>query len=221
MNRVTASLKELQYGTCTDAPSANLTGHADNVIVLLDDTDENGMETMIADGRHELGEVDCLFNTNLEQITKEIDDFYGLWEELDVQPLENSWIMDEAIPSDSPRMTSFMAWTRPGSHELAVPAVIREPQKLLKKAVSGGAWRNNGGEVTEIRRRITQENSNKNHVMSERRRREKLNEMFLILKSLVPTIQKVEAFFGIYTCCFANFYIPRLQFSQSTVDRCR
>uniref|UniRef100_A0A0D9YAU6 BHLH domain-containing protein n=1 Tax=Oryza glumipatula TaxID=40148 RepID=A0A0D9YAU6_9ORYZ len=30
----------------------------------------------------------------------------------------------------------------------------------------------------------------KNHVMSERRRREKLNEMFLILKSLVPSIDK-------------------------------
>nr|CAB3485387.1 unnamed protein product [Digitaria exilis] len=79
----------------------------------------------------------------------------------------------------------------PGSDELAVP-VIREPQKLLKKVVTGGSWTNNGGVSTEIGKGIAQENSIKNHVMSERRRRGKLNEMFLILKSLVPAINKMD-----------------------------
>ncbi|OEL31577.1 Anthocyanin regulatory R-S protein [Dichanthelium oligosanthes] len=182
---------------------SNLTEQADNAIVLLDDLDdENAMETMIDEGRHELaGEVDCLFNTNLEQITKEIDDFYALREELDVQPLaESSWMMDspylvaapeakdaatQSVPGDSSHVTSFRAWTMPRSDDwLAVP-VIGEPQKLLKKVVSGGAWMNNGCESAG---RMAQESGSKNHVVSERRRQEKLNEMFLILKSLVPTI---------------------------------
>ncbi|CAN6249699.1 unnamed protein product [Urochloa humidicola] len=39
---------------------------------------------------------------------------------------------------------------------------------------------------------MNQESGVKNHVMSERKRREKLNELFLVLKSLVPSIDKVD-----------------------------
>jgi hypothetical protein len=72
-----------------------------------------------------------------------------------------------------------------------VVPVVEEPQKLLKKVVGGGAWAGNidGSSTT----RTAQESGIKNHVMSERKRREKLNEMFLILKSLVPSIHKVIA----------------------------
>ncbi|XP_062183702.1 anthocyanin regulatory R-S protein-like isoform X2 [Phragmites australis] len=198
VNRTTTSFNELQFPACTVDPSENQTVDANNVIVLPDDLDQNAMETIIAEGR-ELGEVDCLYSANnLEQIAMEIDDFSSIWDELDMQPLEDSWIMDgsslvaaaaaEATPGDSSRVTSFMAWTRSDSDELAV-AVIGEPQKLLKKVVAGGAWTNNGGERTA---KTTQESGIKNHVMSERRRREKMNEMFLILKSLVPSIHKVD-----------------------------
>ncbi|VAH35337.1 unnamed protein product [Triticum turgidum subsp. durum] len=65
----------------------------------------------------------------------------------------------------------------------------RESQKLLKKALAGGAWANNGDDGTA---RAQESTNTKNHVISERRRREKLNEMFLILKSLVPSIHKVD-----------------------------
>nr|CAB3487903.1 unnamed protein product [Digitaria exilis] len=94
------------------------------------------------------------------------------------------------MPVDGSRATSFITWTRLGSDsdEVAVP-VIEEPQKLLKKAVAGGAWENNGVGGTTW---TTQESGMKNHVISERRRREKLNELFLILKSLVPCIRKVD-----------------------------
>jgi hypothetical protein len=68
-----------------------------------------------------------------------------------------------------------------------VVSVAGESQKLLKKAMAGGAWSNGGGGDTAR----GQESNVKGHVMSERRRREKLNEMFLILKSLVPSIHKV------------------------------
>ncbi|TVU14936.1 hypothetical protein EJB05_38433, partial [Eragrostis curvula] len=205
LTRATTYFKELKLPRCTESPSTNHAGEANNVIVL-DDLDEESMEATIAEG-HEIHEVDCLFPGNLEQITKGIDDFYGLWEELDAQPLQDSGcIMDDsflmAVPEatnkddatlnmhgDSSHGTSFISWTRIQSDEMAVP-VIREPQKLLKKVVSGGAWtNNNGGQNTA---RTPQETGIKNHVMSERRRREKLNEMFLVLKSLVPTIHKMD-----------------------------
>jgi hypothetical protein len=68
-------------------------------------------------------------------------------------------------------------------------SAVEEPQKLLKKVVAGGrAWANYGGGGTIG---TAQESGIKNHVMSERKRREKLNGMFLILKSLVPSIHKV------------------------------
>jgi len=88
-----------------------------------------------------------------------------------------------------------MAWTRSSqscSDEAVAVLVIEEPQKLLKKVVAGGgATRTNcggGGGTTVTGQEIS---GIKNHVMSERKRREKLNEMFLILKSLVPSIHKV------------------------------
>lgn len=175
------------------------------------------METVTAaSGRHgtgqeELGEAGSPSNAiSLEHITTGIDEFYSLCEEMDVQPLEDAWIMDgsnfevpssalpvdgSSAPADGSRATSFVVWTRSShscSGEAAAVPVIEEPQKLLKKAVAGGgAWANTncGGGGTTV---TAQENGAKNHVMSERKRREKLNEMFLVLKSLVPSIHKVD-----------------------------
>jgi len=194
-------------------PSANETGEATDDVVVFEDLDHNAMEmetiTAVAGGDgQELGEAESLSNASLEHISKEIDEFYTLCEEMNVQPLplEDGWIMDGSnfeVPSspqlaplnlaDGSRATSFMAWTRSSqscSDEVAAVPVIEEPQKLLKKVVAGGgAWANCGGGGTTG---TAQEISGiKNHVMSERKRREKLNEMFLILKSLVPSIHKV------------------------------
>uniref|UniRef100_A0A0D9W830 BHLH domain-containing protein n=1 Tax=Leersia perrieri TaxID=77586 RepID=A0A0D9W830_9ORYZ len=85
----------------------------------------------------------------------------------------------------------FVEWKKtPNSDEVAVPLTSGgDSQRLLKKSVAGGAWMNNGGGGSAA---MTQGSSIKNHVMSERRRREKLNEMFLILKSVVPSIHKVD-----------------------------
>jgi len=213
VSRATASFWDMQFPACSEepssSPSANETGKAADIIVL-EDLDHNAME--IAGGQ-ELDEAESLSNATLEHITKEIDEFYSLCEEMDVQPLEDSWIMDGSfeVPSSpqpaagastddaavsstlfgGSRATSFAAWmgSASDSGEVAV-LVIEEPQKLLKKVVAGGAWANNGGGGTT---RTTQEGGIiKNHVMSERKRREKLNEMFLVLKSLVPSIHKVN-----------------------------
>jgi hypothetical protein len=211
ISRVTASFWEPQFPLCTEepcsSPSANETDEAD--ITVFDDLDHSAIEKMTVTKGQELGEVGILSSASLEHVANEIDEFYNsLCEELNVQPLEDDWIMEgsveipgtqeaaaapgatdgvDDVSTPVGRMTSFMAWSGTDSDREAVP-VIGESQKLLKKVVAGGAWENNGGGNTT---RSTQESGIRNHVMSERRRREKLSEMFLILKSLVPTIQKV------------------------------
>ena len=98
-----------------------------------------------------------------------------------------------------------MAWTSSSqscSDEAVAVPVIEEPQELLKKVVAGSrATRSNcggGGGTTGTAQEIS---GIKNHVISERKRREKLNEMFLILKSLVPSIHKAMKISAI------NFFI--------------
>lgn len=209
----------MQLPACS--PSANELGKPADKIVLKD-LDHNATETIIPREGQELGEADSLSNASLENITKDIDEFYTLCMEMDVQPLEDSWILDGSfeVPSSpqaalgaatdedaaltmpGSRAMSFTAWTRSGSDsdEIAVP-VIEEPQKLLKKVVTGGAWAKNGGGGTT---RTMQETGIKNHVISERKRREKLNEMFLVLKSLIPSIRKVTPSFflsGVHLHC--------------------
>ncbi|OQU81556.1 hypothetical protein SORBI_3006G076900 [Sorghum bicolor] len=227
VSRATAAFWESQCPTYSEEPSSNPSANeagetAD--IVVFEDLGHNAMvETMTATGGHgqELGEAEGLSNASLEHMTKEMDEFYSLFEEMDVQPLplEDSWIMldgsnnfevpspplgarattnnvadTSSAPVDGSRATCFMPWTtRPSrsySDEAAAVPAVEEPQKLLKKVVSGGrAWANCGVGGTV---RTAQESGIKNHVMSERKRREKLNEMFLILKLLVPSIQKVD-----------------------------
>ncbi|KAM0830571.1 hypothetical protein ACQ4PT_066124 [Festuca glaucescens] len=212
VNRIGTSFWEIQFPTCSESeeprssPSENEPG--DEANIMFEDLDHNVVEGMMS------GEIDCLSDGNLELITKETSELYGLCEELDVRALEDNWIMGDSfevlssleaasLPDadritddvftrscsfESSRSSCFMPWKRSSdSSEDMVVLVAGESQKLLKKAVAGGAW-NNGGDGTTR----GQESNVKGHVMSERRRREKLNEMFLILKSLVPSIHKVD-----------------------------
>jgi hypothetical protein len=206
----------MQFPACCEQPSSipsssKTSNPAD--IIVFEDLDHIAMEAMITGGQA-LGEAESLSDPSLEHITKEIDELYSLCEQMDVQALEDTWVMDEpfkipsspqpapraaatnaaaatsSAPVNGSRATSFTVWARPESDsDEVVVLVVEEPQKLLKKAVAGGAWVANsgsGGTTT-----AAQESGVKNHIMSERKRREKLNEMFLVLKSLVPSIHKV------------------------------
>ncbi|KAJ0970185.1 hypothetical protein J5N97_023062 [Dioscorea zingiberensis] len=62
------------------------------------------------------------------------------------------------------------------------------PQNMLKKTVVNMTWRS--GLKSRISR--IEDDASASHMLSERRRREKLNEKFLILRSLVPSISKVD-----------------------------
>ncbi|XP_051218685.1 anthocyanin regulatory R-S protein [Lolium perenne] len=197
VNRIRTSFWELQFPTCSgveepsSSPSEDETGDADFV---FEDLDHNAAEATATIS----GEIECLSDGNLERITNEIDEFYGLCEELDLRALEDNWIMDGSfegmsspdaggITDDVATLTSSVESSRPScftawktSPQDVAATAAGESQKLLKKAVAGGAWTRAQGSTV------------KGHVMSERRRREKLNEMFLILKSLVPSIHKVD-----------------------------
>lgn len=94
--------------------------------------------------------------------------------------------------------SSFNNWTEGGQGNVP-KAQLGTPQKIVKKILFEVAWMH-GGSL----RKSPEENSSKgglwkpegdevgvNHVLSERRRREKLKEKFHVLRSLVPSISKV------------------------------
>nr|ASR12250.1 MYC1 isoform I [Triticum aestivum] len=171
VNWIGTSFWELKFPTCSKSeepnsiPSVDDTGDAD---IVFDVLNHNTMAMMIPE-ELELGEVECLSDDNLERITKEINRFYGLYDELDVGALEESWTMG-------------------GCFEIMSSPEV-PPAPAATNGITNGAWANNGGDDTA---RAQESTNTKNHVISERRRREKLNEMFLILKSLVPSIHKVD-----------------------------
>ncbi|KAL0312583.1 UNVERIFIED_CONTAM: Transcription factor GLABRA 3 [Sesamum radiatum] len=92
--------------------------------------------------------------------------------------------------------SSFVSWRKDGSSGAPVPQSGTTPQKLLKKVLLEVArmhenfrlesGKNNGNSKPEG------EEVDRNHVLSERKRREKINERFSILGSLVPSGGKVD-----------------------------
>lgn len=245
VSRATAAFWEPQCPTYSEEPSSSPSGRANETgeaaaddVAAFEELDHSGVdiEAMTAAGGHrqeeELREAEALSDdASLEHITKEIEEFYSLCEEMDLQalplPLEDGWTVDASnfeVPCSSPqpapppvdratanvaadasrapvygsRATSFMAWTRSSQQSscsddaapAAVVPAVEEPQRLLKKVVAGGgAWESCGG-ATGAAQEMSGTGT-KNHVMSERKRREKLNEMFLVLKSLLPSIHRV------------------------------
>ncbi|KAF8380233.1 hypothetical protein HHK36_027715 [Tetracentron sinense] len=95
--------------------------------------------------------------------------------------------------------TNFTRWKRGGSVGVQMPQTDT-PQKILKKILfevarmHGGcslkSREENGGKDGQWN--LEGDNIGMNHVLLERRRREKLNEKFLVLRSLVPIISKVD-----------------------------
>ncbi|KAJ4746684.1 basic helix-loop-helix (bHLH) DNA-binding superfamily protein [Rhynchospora pubera] len=92
--------------------------------------------------------------------------------------------------------SSFVVWRK---SFVAEKVVAGASQKLLKKVLSGGTWIN-GDCLKGVQEGVGLQSQvwksgvdvSASHVMSERRRREKLNEKFVALRSIVPSISKVD-----------------------------
>ncbi|KAK1284064.1 Transcription factor GLABRA 3 [Acorus calamus] len=103
-------------------------------------------------------------------------------------------LVDMPLVLNNPN-SSFSRWKKVPK----TPNKIGFPQKLLKKvllevACTHGVGPPNSVEEPSLKDRVIKpgDDTSVNHVLSERRRREKLNEKFIILKSLVPSISKVD-----------------------------
>ncbi|XP_074560965.1 transcription factor EGL1-like isoform X2 [Curcuma longa] len=84
--------------------------------------------------------------------------------------------------------SSFIVWRR-GSN--TAKPFNGTPQKLLKKIIIDGEWLLNGSFLNCQEQNALPENLLK-HVSSKRRRSQKLNEKFVLLQTLVPSISKVD-----------------------------
>ncbi|KAH0452073.1 hypothetical protein IEQ34_019372 [Dendrobium chrysotoxum] len=96
----------------------------------------------------------------------------------------------------SSNKSSFKVWKRDSK---ASKIFTKTPQRMLKNILIDGKWMN--GDLVKLQEEHLSRNktwkteaddANANHVLSERRRREKLNEKFHVLRSLVPSISKVD-----------------------------
>ncbi|KAG6483886.1 hypothetical protein ZIOFF_060672 [Zingiber officinale] len=91
--------------------------------------------------------------------------------------------------------SSFIVWSRGLS---SAKPFNGTPQKLLKKIIIDGEWLLNGSilncqEQNGLPGNLLKKGQPRTtSVLSERRRREKLNEKFVLLQSLVPSISKVD-----------------------------
>nr|AYP18839.1 transcription factor GL3.1 [Platanus x hispanica] len=93
----------------------------------------------------------------------------------------------------------FKSWPEGGMAD-AQKAQIGTPQKILKKILFEVAWMHDGSLLKSREKNNGNGGFSKpkgddvgvNHVLAERRRREKLREKFVVLGSLVPSIGKVD-----------------------------
>ncbi|BAF05305.2 Os01g0576100 [Oryza sativa Japonica Group] len=180
--RLSIHYEPISSGT-PSSPSSPLTKETgDANTVLIDDLFLAHSDAILAGGDQEDHQLGNDLGQQQAATAMEIDDdmIYSLIRNWD-NDSSSSWIelLDHVVVSPA---SCFVPWKRTELDKQAVAGGGEAAQRLLKKAVGGGgAWMNRAAG-----------SSIKNHVMSERRRWEKLNEMFLTLKSLVPSIDKVD-----------------------------
>ncbi|KAJ4746685.1 basic helix-loop-helix (bHLH) DNA-binding superfamily protein [Rhynchospora pubera] len=167
---------------------------------LIDDEFSNGVNGSLIPS-------ECVFpkaafdilteKTELNLVSLDLDDDASYYANTLVSILKNS----KELNSFSRNLiggceSSFVVWRKSFEAEKVVTGAS---QKLLKKVLSGGTWIN-GDCVKGVQEGVGLQSQvwkcgvdvSASHVMSERRRREKLNEKFVALRSIVPSISKVD-----------------------------
>nr|QTO65820.1 GLABRA3-like protein [Aristolochia deltantha] len=92
--------------------------------------------------------------------------------------------------------SSFASWRKEGP---VLQICNNTPQKILKRVLLEVSWMHGRSLMSHHENGTTRRSRNLDengycgtHVLSERKRREKLNEKFLILQSLIPSISKID-----------------------------
>lgn len=101
--------------------------------------------------------------------------------------------------------SSFMVWRKDSDTQKLQASAS---QKMLKKILLEVAWMHDGFSLKtqeEVRAKegglkFEGDDIDMKHVYSERKRREKLNEKFLVLRTLVPSVNKVFFFLDMNSC---------------------